>query len=248
MLQLENVTMTVNGNTGESREIIRGITLDFKPGKLYAVTGPNGGGKTTIAKVIMGIYKHNSGRILLNNEDISQYGVTERARMGIAYAFQQPPRFKGITVSELIKIACPQVDTMGLRKSLRDVGLCPEDYIERDVGPGLSGGEMKRIEIAQVLARDAVVSIFDEPEAGVDLWTIQRLLGLIIRKYQEHPQSTAIIITHNENVLPICDEIIVVEDGQVTMQGSSNQIWPFIKSEIECKIKDQCRGEMGYAN
>jgi Fe-S cluster assembly ATP-binding protein len=99
-----------------------------------------------------------------------------------------------------------------------------------------------------VLARDAVVSIFDEPEAGVDLWTIQRLLGLIIRKYQEHPQSTAIIITHNENVLPICDEIIVVEDGQVTMQGSSNQIWPFIKSEIECKIKDQCRGEMGYAN
>jgi len=238
--------MAVGDNEGDIREIITDINLDFHPGKLYAITGPNGGGKTTIAKVIMGIYQHNSGQVLLDGEDISALSVSDRAKRGIAYAFQQPPRFKGLTIPDLLTIASPGLDQVGIRKSLRDVGLCPEDYFERDVGPGLSGGEMKRIEIAQVLARDARVSIFDEPEAGVDLWTIQRLIGLIIAKYQNSPKSTAVIITHNERVLPICDEIIVVNGGRIERQGSGAEIWPLIKDDIECKVKMQCRGEIGY--
>ena len=246
MLELENVSMTVNNSNGFRREIIRDININFEPGKLYAITGPNGGGKTTLAKVIMGIYQHSTGKIYLNGEDISELGVTERARRGIAYAFQQPPRFKGLNVSDLIKIAAPGVDGMGLRKKLRDVGLCPEDYLDRDMGPGLSGGEAKRIEIAQVLSRDSVISIFDEPEAGVDLWTVQRLIGLIVQKYQDNPESTAIIITHHENVLPICDEIIVLEEGFIKLQGSSKQIWPLIRDDVQCKMREQCRGEVCY--
>lgn len=246
MLRLENISMTVNGNNGAAREIIHDISLEFQPGRLYAITGPNGGGKTSIAKVIMGIYRHNSGHIYLNGEAVDELSVTERARRGIAYAFQQPPRFKGLAVEDILQIACPDLDPLELRKTLRDVGLCPEDYLERDVGPGLSGWEMKRIEIAQVLVRDAVVSIFDEPEAGVDLWTIQRLIGLIVMKYQNNPRGAAIIITHNENLLPICDEIIVVEDGQVTQKGSPQQVWPLIKDEIECKMKYRCGGEALY--
>lgn len=246
MLKLENISMAVNGNNGENREIIHDMNMEFHPGKIYAITGPNGGGKTTIAKVIMGIYKHCCGNIYLNGEDIGELSVTERARRGIAYAFQQPPRFKGLNVEDLIRIANPDLDNKGIRKNLRDVGLCPEDYQDRDVGAGLSGGEIKRIEIAQMLARESIISIFDEPEAGVDLWTIQRLIGIIMAKYKNNPHATAIIITHNENVLPVCDEIIVVEEGSIKGRGTADQIWPLIKDDIECKMKDQCRGEMEY--
>lgn len=246
MLKLENLSMTVDNSNGSRRDIIHDINIDFKPGKLYAITGPNGGGKTTLAKVIMGIYKQSQGHIYLNGEDISELSVTERARRGIAYAFQQPPRFKGLNVSDLIKIARPGIDGLGLRIKMRDVGLCPEDYLERDLGPGLSGGEIKRIEIAQILARDGVVSIFDEPEAGVDLWTVQRLIRLIVEKYQNNPRSTAVIITHHENVLPICDEIIVLEEGVIKLRGSAQEIWPLIRNDIQCKMKDQCRGEVCY--
>lgn len=246
MLKLENITVAVNDNNGGNREIIHGMNMEFQPGKLYAVTGPNGGGKTSIAKLIMGIYKHNTGSIYLNGEDISELNVSERARKGIAYAFQQPPRFKGLRVSDLLQIARPGIDNISLRASLRDVGLCPEDYLDRDVGPGLSGGEIKRLEIAQVLGRNAIVSIFDEPEAGVDLWTIQKLIGIIISKFKNNDNLTAIIITHNENVLHICDEIIVVEDGLIKAQGTPKEIWPLIKEDVECKMKEQCRGEMVY--
>lgn len=246
MLIMEDISMEVNSD-GETREIIHNINLEFKPGRLYAVTGPNGGGKTSIAKVIMGIYRHNRGRLLFRGEDISSLSVSERAKKGIAYAFQQPPRFKGLNVTDLLTIAKPDLDNFVLRKYLRDVGLCPEDYLDRDVGPGLSGGEMKRIEIAQVLARDAHLSIFDEPEAGVDLWTIQKLLNIIINRYKNNPEATAVIITHNENVLPICDEIIVVEDGLIKDRGIPSEIWPLIKDDIECKMKEQCRGEVPHA-
>lgn len=246
MLRLENICMAVNGNNGESKEILRGVNIEFKNGKLYAITGPNGGGKSSIAKVVMGIYRHSSGHIYFKNKEISEMSVTERAAEGISYAFQQPPRFKGLTVSDLLKTAQPGLDNMGLRKSLRDVGLCPEDYLDRDLGPGLSGGEMKRIEIAQVLARNAAISIFDEPEAGVDLWTIQRLIGIIISRFKGNPDATAVIITHNENVLPICDEIIVVEEGLIRDKGTPAEIWPLIREDIECKKRLECRGEMGY--
>lgn len=246
MLKLENLAVTGDNTNGSRRDIIHNINIDFEPGKLYAITGPNGGGKTTLAKVIMGIYRQSSGRIYLNGEDISELGVTERAQLGIAYAFQQPPRFKGLNVSDLIKIARPGIDGLGLRIKMRDVGLCPEDYLERDLGPGLSGGEMKRIEIAQVLAREGIISIFDEPEAGVDLWTVQRLISLIVQKYHNNPRSIAIIITHHENVLPICDEIIVLEEGEMKLQGSAQEIWPLIRDDIQCKMKDQCGGEIFY--
>lgn len=249
MLIMEDVSMTVN-NEGENREIVHHINLEFEPGRLYAVTGPNGGGKTSIAKIIMGIYRHNQGRLIFRGEDISSLSVSERAQKGIAYAFQQPPRFKGLNVTDLLMIAQPGLDAFLLRKYLRDVGLCPEDYLERDVGPSLSGGEMKRIEIAQVLARNAHLSIFDEPEAGVDLWTVQKLLNIIISRYKNNTEATAIIITHNQNVLPVCDQVIVIEDGSVKARGTPVEIWPLIKDDIECKMReqcDQCQGGVTYA-
>lgn len=245
MLVLKNITMALEGN-GENKEILKGINVEFKPGKLYGITGPNGGGKTSLAKVIMGIYRHTEGSIYFNGEEIGNLSVTERARKGIAYAFQQPPRFKGIAVRDLLKIANPDMDESLMRKSLRDVGLCPEDYLERELDAGLSGGEIKRLEIAQVLARKAKLSIFDEPEAGVDLWTIQKLIHIIMSNYKESPDSTAIIITHNENVLPVCDEIIVIKDGVIDVIGRPEEVWPFIKDEIECKRRMECRGEMVY--
>ncbi|NLB88707.1 MAG: ATP-binding cassette domain-containing protein [Syntrophomonadaceae bacterium] len=245
MLRLENISLAVENN-GESKEILHDINLTFQAGKLYAITGPNGGGKTSIAKTIMGIYKPISGSIYLEGEDITELGISERAKKGIAYAFQQPPRFKGFTVEDLLKIAKPDIDSISLRKTIRDVGLCPEDYLERDLGPGLSGGEVKRIEIAQVLTRDSKISIFDEPEAGVDLWTIQRLIFTIMQKFKGRQDSTAIIITHNENVLPMCDEIIVVEEGRVAAIGKPNEVWALIKEDIECKKRIECRGDMSY--
>lgn len=244
MLKLEDIWLQVSNGNGENKEILKGINLEFAKGKIYAITGPNGGGKTSIAKVIMGIYQHTSGKIYLDGEDISSLGITERARKGIAYAFQQPPRFKGLNVRDLMNIALPGLDNMQLRTYLRDVGLCPEDYMDRALGAGLSGGEIKRIEIAQLLAKNSSISIFDEPEAGVDLWTIQRLISIIMGKYKGNPERCAVIITHNENVLPICDEIIVVEDGHIKDQGTAEDIWHLIKDDIQCKMREQCRGEM----
>jgi len=240
MLVLENIHLAFNGKNGEDKEILRGISMEFQPGKMYAITGPNGGGKTSIAKIIMGIYQACDGTIYLNEENITQLDVTERARRGIVYAFQQPPRFKGLSVEDVLKIARPNISQFDLRTSLRDVGLCPEDYLDRDVGPGLSGGEMKRVEIAQVLARNAKISIFDEPEAGVDLWTIQKIIDIIERKYRDNPNITVIVITHNEKLLHICDEVVVVDNGLIQARGSVQEIWPLIRDEIECKMKNQC--------
>jgi Fe-S cluster assembly ATP-binding protein len=244
MLKLENIWLKIANDNGENKEILRGINLEFEKGKIYAVTGPNGGGKTSIAKVIMGIYKQTEGKIILEGEDISGLSVTERARKGISYAFQQPPRFKGLTVKDLMNIAKPGLDNFQLRAYLRDVGLCPEDYMDRPLGADLSGGEIKRIEIAQLLAKNSVISIFDEPEAGVDLWTIQKMIGIILQRYRDNPDRTAVIITHNENVLPICDEIIVIDEGQIREQGTTDAVWHLIKDEIQCKMREQCRGEM----
>lgn len=246
MLRLIDLSMVVESEQGD-REIIRGINVEFKAGKVYGITGPNGGGKTSLAKLIMGIYSPSQGSIYLQDQDITRLSISERAQRGIIYAFQQPPRFKGLTVKDLINIARPGIDNLHLRSTLRDVGLCPEDYLDRDVGPGLSGGEMKRIEMAQTLARDAVISIMDEPEAGVDLWTIQKLIAVIVGRYKKNPKLTTIIITHNENMLHICDEILVLESGVLTNRGTPEEIWPLIKDEIECKMKDQCSGDVAYA-
>ncbi|QGT99026.1 Iron-sulfur cluster assembly ATPase protein SufC [Candidatus Syntrophocurvum alkaliphilum] len=244
MLKLENLSLQLVDDNGDDKEIIKGVNIEFQKGKVYAITGPNGGGKTSLAKLIMGIYKQNNGKIYLDGNDISNLNVSERADLGIAYAFQQPPRFKGLGIQDILKIASPNIDTVQTRIRLRDVGLCPEEFLERDLGAGLSGGEIKRIEIAQILARDAKISIFDEPEAGVDLWTIRKLIEIIVNEYKGNPEKTAIIITHNQNVLPICDEIIVVDEGIIKGKGNSEEIWPLIKDDIECKMIEQCRGEM----
>lgn len=246
MLKLENIYMQVDSESGEKVEILRDLNVDFQKGKVYAVTGPNGGGKTSIAKVIMGIYKQTQGRIFLEGEDISDLSITERAKKGIGYAFQQPPRFKGLTIQNVLEIASPGADLVRIRSYLRDVGLCPEDYLDRDLGAGLSGGEIKRIEMAQLLLRDPLISIFDEPEAGVDLWTIQKLLGLIVSRYKHNPNKTAVVITHNEKIIPICDEILVVDGGTIAAQGPPAEIWPLIKDDIECKVRNQCQGEVTY--
>lgn len=246
MLRLENVSVQItNGEgleNGGARGILHDISIEFERGRLYAITGPNGGGKTSLAKTIMGIYPHQQGKIFFNDEDISALSVTERARRGIGYAFQQPPRFKGININDLLALAAPQADPQQLRNQLRGVGLCPEDYVDRDLGPGLSGGEVKRIEVAQLLLRDCPLAIFDEPEAGVDLWTIQQLITLILNAYHDQPDRLAIIISHNEKILPICDEIIVIDDGRITGRGTANEIWHLIRDEVECKAREQCRG------
>ncbi len=242
MLELRDINVAVDADNGSAKEILRDVSLSFEPGKLYGVTGPNGGGKTSLAKVIMGIYTPNSGKVILDGEDITGLGVTERAHLGIAYAFQNPPRFKGLSVSDLMRIAGPQLETTEVRGYLRDVGLCPEDYLDRDVGPGLSGGEAKRIEVAQVLARNARISIFDEPESGVDLWTIQKLIDIILKRYKGNPHKTAIVISHNEQFLPVCDEIIIISEGTVQQRGTPEEIWPLIKDEICCKMREQCGG------
>lgn len=242
MLELRDISLNLDGESGEVKEILQNINLRLERGKLYGITGPNGGGKTSLAKVIMGIFQPSSGRIFFNGEDITELSITERARRGLAYAFQHPPRFKGIHVEDLMSIARPEIDNMALRGYLRDVGLCPEDYIGRDVGPGLSGGEIKRIEVAQLLARDAQLSIYDEPEAGVDLWTIQKLIGLIIHKHRQDRTKTAVIISHNEQFLPICDELILIADGMIEKQGPAEEVWPVIREEIICKMRVQCGG------
>lgn len=246
MLQLENVWMQVNNGNGENKEILKGVDLEFQKGKLYGITGPNGGGKTSIAKIIMGIYKQSQGHIILNGRDISEYSVSERAKLGIGYAFQQPPRFKGLTIEDMFNIASPDKDHKDFRLQMRNVGLCPEDYLDRELNSSLSGGEIKRVEMAQLLLRNLAVTIFDEPEAGVDLWTIQKLITLIIDGYKHNPDKLAIVITHNENILPICDEIIVVEDGIIKAHGRPKDVWPLIRDDIECKIRNQCQGEMLY--
>lgn len=242
MLHLENLSVSVQNN-GYSKQILKDINLQIQRGKLYGITGPNGSGKTTLAKVIMGILPQTTGHIYLDGDDISDNNITQRANLGIAYAFQQPPRFKGLTVGELVKIAQPQLKNLSIRKRMRDVGLCPEDYMDRDMASGLSGGEMKRIEIMQILARNAKLAIFDEPEAGVDLWTIQKLFDIIMYKYKNNPQAAALIITHNRNILSVCDEIIVFEEGKIKLSGRQEEIWPLISDDIVCRMQDTCRGE-----
>ncbi len=244
MLELKSIGLNLNGSNGDAKEILKNINLTLEKGKLYAITGPNGGGKTSIAKVIMGIYQPTEGQIFLDGEDITNFSITERARQGLSYAFQHPPRFKGVHVEEVMRIANPDIDEIGIRSCLRDVGLCPEDYIGRDLGPGLSGGETKRLEVAQILAKDARITIFDEPEAGVDLWTIQKLISVIVDKHRKTPQKTVIIISHNEQFLPMCDEIILVADGEIQEQGPAEAIWPVIKDDIicDCKMRNQCGG------
>ncbi|MDO4268323.1 MAG: ATP-binding cassette domain-containing protein [Eubacteriales bacterium] len=225
MLTLESVSFEVQAEKGQ-KEIIRDMNLTIDDHKFVVITGPNGGGKSTLAKLIAGIERPTSGRIYFNGEDITDKSITERANMGISFAFQQPVRFKGIQVLDLIRLAAKkQLAPADACQYLSEVGLCARDYINREVNASLSGGELKRIEIATVLARGTKMSVFDEPEAGIDLWSFQNLIQ-VFERMRERTDGSILIISHQERILNIADEIVVIADGQITGQGPKDQVLP----------------------
>ena len=226
MLELKNISFNVD-QEGQDKEIIRDLSLTLPDGQLTVVTGPNGGGKSTLARLIAGIEKPVSGQILWNGQDITGWGVTERAKAGIAFAFQQPVRFKGIQVFDLIRLASGKsISVADACQYLSRVGLCARDYIDREVNASLSGGELKRIEIATILARGTRLSVFDEPEAGIDLWSFQSLIRVFEDMRKSIAGSTILVISHQERILSIADEIIVVADGRITRQGPREEVLP----------------------
>ena len=221
MLKIENLNFTVD-DEGSDKEIIQDLSLTLGDNKFIVITGPNGGGKSTLAKLIAGIEKPSSGKIIYNGTDITEMDVTDRARMGISYAFQQPVRFKGLQVLDLIRLASgiPNLSIADACQYLSAVGLCAADYINREINASLSGGELKRIEIATVLARKSDLTIFDEPEAGIDLWSFQNLIQ-VFQKMRDEIHGTIVIISHQERILNIADEIIVLANGTVTRTGTT---------------------------
>ena len=232
MLELKNITY-VAGEGAERKEILSDVSLTIDD-RLTAITGPNGGGKSTLAKVLAGIYTPTSGRIYLDGEDITDLNITERARRGISYAFQAPVRFKGITVRDLITLANGrEISLSEACEYLSEVGLCARDYINREVNASLSGGELKRIEIATVLARGTSLSVFDEPEAGIDLWSFQNLIR-VFEKMTEKIKGSILIISHQERILNIADRIIVLADGKVKESGAPSEIMPSLVGVSTC--------------
>ncbi|EEG53159.1 putative FeS assembly ATPase SufC [[Clostridium] asparagiforme DSM 15981] len=227
MLTLENLTFDVNDDEG-GKGIIKDLNLTIGDGKFVVITGPNGGGKSTTAKLIMGIEKPTSGRILFDGQDITDMNITDRANLGISFAFQQPVRFKGVQVLDLIRLAAKKkLSVTDACQYLSEVGLCAKDYINREVNASLSGGELKRIEIASVLARASKLSVFDEPEAGIDLWSFQNLIQ-VFERMRKNTNGSILIISHQERILNIADEIVVIADGKIVNHGSRDEIMPQI--------------------
>ncbi len=221
MLELKNICFSAEG-----KQILKNISLVIEDAKFIVITGPNGGGKSTLAKIIAGIEKPDSGQILLDGEDITNWGITERARAGISFAFQQPVRFKGVTVKDLITLASGKdLSTAAACDYLSEVGLCAKDYINREVNASLSGGELKRIEIASVMARKTKLTLFDEPEAGIDLWSFQNLIN-VFEKMHDEIQASILIISHQERILNIADQVVVISGGQISQTGTKEEVLP----------------------
>ena len=232
MLELRNVSFEVDG-----KKILNNISLTMEDNRFTVITGPNGGGKSTLAKLIMGIEKPTEGEILFDGEDITAMSIDERAKRKIGYAFQQPPRFKGMSVRKLLSLAHGKdLDEEICCSYLTDVGLCSKDYLNRDVDASLSGGEVKRIEIASILARDLKLSIFDEPEAGIDLWSFAKLVETF-QKLQRESRQSIILISHQER-MQLADEIIIIENGAIKTKGKRDDILPSLMSEFDsCEFK-----------
>ena len=226
MLEIKDLSFAVTEDERE-KEIIHDLSLTIENGKFVVITGPNGSGKSTLARLIMGIEQPISGQILLDGQDITARGLTERAKLGISFAFQQPVRSKGIRVQDLLRLAAGKNLSVSAACSyLSEVGLCARDYIDREINSSLSGGELKRIEIATLLARQTKLSLFDEPEAGIDLWSFQNLIRIFEKMRSEIQDSSIVIISHQERILQIADEIIVLADGRISRRGSPDEILP----------------------
>ena len=227
MLELKNVSYVVKDENGADKEILKNINLTIDE-RFVAITGPNGSGKSTLAKIIAGIYQPTGGQILFDGEDITNMSITDRAKRGVSFAFQQPVRFKGLTVKDLITLAAGKpISVAEACNYLSEVGLCARDYINREVNASLSGGELKRIEIALIIARSTKLSVFDEPEAGIDLWSFNNLIKVFERMH-EKTQGSILIISHQERILNIADRIVVIADGEIRESGTKDEIMPSV--------------------
>ena len=229
MLEIRHLSYQVSGESGEELGILNDVSLTIPDHKFVVITGPNGGGKTTLAKAIMGLVTPTSGQILWNGEDVTGLSITERAKRGISYGFQQPPRFKGLKVRDLLELSAGRgkLSHEAECQYLTRVGLCANDYIDREVDASLSGGEVKRIEIATILARAAGLMIFDEPEAGIDLWSFARLTETF-QQLHDRKEATLVVISHQERIIDLADEIVMVSAGVITQHGPKEEIFPKI--------------------
>ncbi len=226
MLELKNISFTVDDD-GVKKQIIRDLSLKIENGRFVVITGPNGSGKSTLARIIMGIERPTSGKIFFDGRDITDLSITERARLGISFAFQQPVRFKGIKVHDLLRLASgKELSVAQACKYLSEVGLCARDYVNREINSSLSGGELKRIEIATLLARGTKLSVFDEPEAGIDLWSFQNLIRIFENMRRDIKDSSIVIISHQERILRIADQIVLISDGEIKKTGTSDEVLP----------------------
>lgn len=242
MLELKNISYSVNvieQGKKQKKEILKNISIKFDTNKYYCITGPNGSGKSTLAKIIMGIVKPTGGNIYFDGKDITNLSITERAKLGISFAFQQPVKFKGLTVKDLLTLASgTEIDMNTACKYLSDVGLCARDYISREVDGSLSGGELKRIEIAQMVARKGKVTIFDEPEAGIDLWSFNSLID-VFGNLSKVTKGTTIIISHQERIINFADTLILLENGKIKNVGAPAEVMKEITGvSRQCKVME----------